>query len=133
MHAPPLVALIARAPEHDRVKTRLAASIGPSRALELYRWLGARVFAKGIMLAKSVAATRPVWLRLAVVGPSMIGLFVLMRLATGESLTLGSGYAVIRWATTGDHTMWVLAAVLVTALEAECAVKEGAQRAIGFL
>lgn len=82
-------------------------------ALGVVAGLGARVFAKGIMLAKSAAATRPVWLRLAVVGPSMIGLFVLTRLATGESLTLGSGYAVIRWATAGDHAMWVLAAVLL--------------------
>ena len=48
--------------------------------------LGARVFAKGIMLAKSAAATRPVWLRLAVVGPSMIGLFVLtMAFAEGTA------------------------------------------------
>lgn len=39
----PLIVVFARAPELGRVKTRLAAALGDARALELYRWLGARV------------------------------------------------------------------------------------------
>ena len=40
-----LVVVFARAPVRGAVKTRLARSIGEARALELYRWLGARVMA----------------------------------------------------------------------------------------
>lgn len=36
------IIIFARAPEHGRVKTRLAAEIGDGAALEIYRWLGER-------------------------------------------------------------------------------------------
>lgn len=39
-----MVIVFARAPVCGAVKTRLARDVGDARALELYRWLGARVF-----------------------------------------------------------------------------------------
>ena len=42
---PRRIVVFARAPEQGRVKTRLAADIGPKRALEVYRALGARTIA----------------------------------------------------------------------------------------
>ncbi len=39
------VVVFARAPEHGRVKTRLAAGIGDDAALAIYRWLGERTLA----------------------------------------------------------------------------------------
>jgi chloride channel protein, CIC family len=80
-------------------------------ALGAVAGLGARLFASGIMRAKRLA-DRPVWFRLGLFGPAMIALFVLSRLATGESLTLGSGYEVIRWTSEGDHPLWMLGAIL---------------------
>jgi rSAM/selenodomain-associated transferase 1 len=43
---PAAVVLFARAPVLAGVKTRLARGVGDARALELYRWLGARVAAR---------------------------------------------------------------------------------------
>jgi CIC family chloride channel protein len=74
--------------------------------------LGARLFAKGIRLAKSFAL-RSIAVRLAVAAPVLIGSFVLCRLLTGESLTLGSGYVTIDWAAAGGHTVWLLVCILL--------------------
>lgn len=81
-------------------------------ALGALSGLGARLFARAIRTAKRATA-RPVWQRLAVAGPMLIGLFVASRLLTGESLTIGAGYRVVTWATEGGHAVWLLAAVLV--------------------
>ncbi len=81
-------------------------------ALGAISGFGARLFSFGVRFAKRAAA-RPVWLRLAVAGPLLIGLFVATRLLTGESLTLGAGYRVVTWVTEGGHAIWLLAVVLV--------------------
>lgn len=81
-------------------------------ALGAISGFGARLFSFGVRFAKRAAA-RPVWLRLAVAGPLLIGLFVATRLMTGESLTLGAGYRVVTWVTEGGHAIWLLAVVLV--------------------
>jgi CIC family chloride channel protein len=73
---------------------------------------GARWFASAIMLAKR-GATASAPKRLAIAAPLVVGLFVLTRLLTGESLTLGPGFEAVRWAATTDEALWVLAAVLV--------------------
>ena len=86
--------------------------LGGAVVLGVLAGLGARLFARGIRIAKRATAA-PVWQRIAVAGPMLVALFVAARLLTGESLTLGPGYEVIRWASTTDEAIWVLAAVLV--------------------
>ncbi len=81
-------------------------------ALGVLAGLGARLFARAIRGAKH-AALRPVWQRLVVAGPLLVGLFVASRLLTGQSLTLGAGYRVVTWAGEGHHAIWLLATVLV--------------------
>ena len=48
-----LVVVFARAPVAGAVKTRLARHVGDARALELYRWLGARVMAGLVLTPRS--------------------------------------------------------------------------------
>jgi CIC family chloride channel protein len=73
---------------------------------------GARLFAKAIRSAKRFAARRIIT-RFAVVAPVLIVLFVIARILTGESLTLGPGGAAIEWAARGDNALLVILAVLV--------------------
>ena len=62
-------------------------------------------FAKGFTL-------RPIALRVALASVTLAVLFVISRALTGESLTIGSGYEVIRWLSE-EHALWLLAAILV--------------------
>ena len=80
-------------------------------ALGVAAGVGARIVARGVIAAKQAAA-RPVWQRLAVVAPVMVALFFLAREVSGERLSIGAGYEVIRWAATGDHATWALATIL---------------------
>ena len=82
--------------------------------------VGARVFAKLIKKAKAFTL-RPLPVRLAVASGSMAVIHLLTRIVTadgwnpanGESLSLGTGYEVIRWLSTGELALWVLIAVFV--------------------
>ena len=71
--------------------------------------IGARAFSRLIRYAKAVTY-RPVALRVFVSSVTLAGLFVISRLLTGESLTIGTGYEVIRWLSE-EHALWLLAAV----------------------
>lgn len=71
--------------------------------------IGARSFARLIRYAKSVTY-RPVALRVFVASVTLAVLFVISRLLTGESLTIGTGYEVIRWLSE-EHALWLLVVV----------------------
>lgn len=71
--------------------------------------IGARSFSRLIRYAKAVTY-RPVALRVFVASITLAVLFVVSRLLTGESLTIGTGYEVIRWLSE-EHALWLLAVV----------------------
>jgi CIC family chloride channel protein len=71
--------------------------------------IGARSFSRLIRYAKAVTY-RPVALRVFVASITLAVLFVISRLLTGESLTIGTGYEVIRWLSE-EHALWLLAVV----------------------
>ena len=73
--------------------------------------VGARIFSSLIRYAKGFTL-RPIGLRVGLSGVLLVVLFVISRGLTGESLTIGSGYGVIVWLQQ-EHTLWLLAAVLV--------------------
>lgn len=73
--------------------------------------VGARLFSRLIRYAKGLTL-HPIGLRVAFSAALSALLFVICRGLTGESLTIGSGYNVIVWLGQ-EHTIWVLAAVLV--------------------
>ena len=71
--------------------------------------IGARSFSRLIRYAKAVTY-RPVALRVFGASITLAVLFVISRLLTGESLTIGTGYEVIRWLAE-EHALWLLAVV----------------------
>lgn len=71
--------------------------------------IGARAFSRLIRHAKAFTY-RPAPLRVALASVTMVVLFVLSRALTGESLTIGTGYNVIRWLAE-EHALWLLAVV----------------------
>jgi CIC family chloride channel protein len=73
--------------------------------------VGARMFSRMIRYAKGFTL-RPIVLRVVLASAVLALLFVISRGLTGESLTIGSGYEVIRWLAE-EHALWLLAAVLV--------------------
>lgn len=85
--------------------------------------LGARGFSRLIRMAKAFTL-RPVGTRLIAAGASLTLLFIISRLLTGESLTLGSGYEVITWLGE-EHALWLLAAVFLLRCMATAATVAG--------
>lgn len=85
--------------------------------------IGARAFARLIRYAKGFSF-RPVVLRVAVASVSMAVLFATSRWLTGESLTIGTGYEVIRWLA-AEHALWLLAAVFAMRCMATAATVAG--------
>lgn len=73
--------------------------------------IGARAFSRLIRLAKAFTL-RPIVGRLVMTSALLGGLFVVTRLLTGESLTLGSGYEVFFWLAE-EHAVWLLMVILV--------------------
>lgn len=73
--------------------------------------IGARLFSRLIRHAKAFTL-RPIALRVVLASVGMVLLFVASRLLTGESLTIGTGYGVIRWLAQ-EHALWLLLVVLV--------------------
>ena len=71
--------------------------------------LGARGFSRLVRMAKGFTL-RPAPIRLVGAGTTLVILFVITRLLTGESLTLTSGYNVIGWLV-DPHSFWLLIAV----------------------
>ncbi len=85
----------------------------------------ARGFALALRLAKRVAATRHTVLRVFGAGATLAAVFVIGRGLTGESIAIGTGYNTLRWATTGDHAVWVLLVVLLLRILATSATVAG--------
>jgi CIC family chloride channel protein len=87
---------------------------------------GARWFARALREAKHLAeVTRPA-VRVPVAAAALVALFIAMRAAAGESLTVVSGYDVIGWALDPDHGIPLLVTVLVLRSAATvCAVGGG--------
>ena len=82
-------------------------------ALGLLGGLGARLFAWIVLRAKALQGRlHPAW-AVAGAGSSLAALFIVGRVATGESVTLGPGIEVVRWALLPDHAVWILAVVLL--------------------
>ncbi len=71
--------------------------------------VGARAFSRLIRSAKAFTL-RPTVIRVPLAGVALAVLFVISRALTGESLTIGTGYEVIRWLAE-EHALWLLAAV----------------------
>lgn len=73
--------------------------------------VGARMFSLLIRQAKAFTL-RPIIPRVILSSSVLVALFVASRFLTGESLTIGTGYNVIRWLAV-DHSVWLLLAILV--------------------
>ncbi len=73
--------------------------------------VGARMFSRLVRYAKGFTL-RPIVVRVALSTAVLALLFVISRGLTGESLTIGSGYEVIRWLAE-EHALWLLVAVLL--------------------
>lgn len=88
--------------------------------------IGARWFARALREAKEYAERTSPLRRILFNGAAIAVLFVAMRGATGESLTIDSGFSVLNWALDLDHGFWVLLAVLALRSAATvCAVAGG--------
>ncbi len=74
--------------------------------------LGARGFAAVVRAAKRLA-TRPALPRVLGAGAVLAAVFVAVRGVTGESLAVGGGDDVIRYAGSADEAVWVFVALLV--------------------
>ena len=85
--------------------------------------IGARSFSRVIRQAKALAFG-PQAVRVALAGLTMAGLFVISRILTGESLTIGTGYEVIRWLA-DEHALWLLAVVFALRCLATAATVAG--------
>jgi chloride channel protein, CIC family len=99
--------------------------LGGAVVLGVGAGLGARAFASLLLHAKRLAASTSAWLRVPVAGAVLAVLFVVCRALTGESLTLGSGYQAMSWATDPEHSVWIILAVLVLRCAATAAVLGG--------
>jgi len=74
--------------------------------------VGARAFAWLLRRAKRISATSNSFVTALLGGAAIALLFVLARLMTGESLAVGSGYAVLEWATSPGHSVPLLLGIL---------------------
>lgn len=81
-------------------------------ALGALAGLGARLLALAIRRAKGLSGRAHPILRACVAAVLMAGLFVVGRVLTDESITIGPGYETIRWAIDLDHSVWLVLAVL---------------------
>jgi chloride channel protein, CIC family len=85
--------------------------------------IGARVFSRLIRYAKSFTY-RPQAARVVLASITLVVLFVISRVLTGESLTIGTGYEVIRWLAE-EHALWLLAVVFALRCLATAATVAG--------
>ena len=74
--------------------------------------IGARCFAWLLRGAKNVAAGPRPALHALAAGAALAAMFAAGRALTGESLLVGSGYEVVRWAADPGRSPWVLLAIL---------------------
>jgi len=93
-------------------------------ALGVAAGLAARAFSAMVLKAKSIAAWRSV-LRPLLAGAALATIFGASRLATGQDLTLGPGYNTIAWAVEENHSLWLVALILVLRCTATAATVGG--------
>ncbi len=92
--------------------------LGGAALLGLLAGLCGRVVSRLFRDAKRFAVSSSPWVRVPLVVGGLIGVFVLARLLTGESLATGPGYDVIDWALSPDAGIAVLAALFLIRLAA---------------
>ncbi len=93
-------------------------------ALGVAAGLAARGFAAMVLKAKQLSA-RPNFLHPLIGGALLGAIFVVTRLATGETLTLGRGYNTIAWALDPHHSAWLVLLVFVLRCSATTATVGG--------
>lgn len=96
--------------QNDRVASFQYRDLAGAILIGVTCAVGARLFSWLIRHAKAFNY-RSVPLRVVFGTVSMVLLFIVSRLLTGESLTIG-GYGTIRWLAE-DHAVWILAAVFL--------------------
>ena len=94
-------------------------------ALGAFAGIAARLFARSLRIAKSLATQPRPLLRTAAVGVLLGAAFVAGRALTGESLLIGPGYEVIRWAAQPKHAVMTIVAILVLRCLATAAAVAG--------
>jgi CIC family chloride channel protein len=85
--------------------------LGVALLLGVVAGVGARIFTVMIRYAKRSQSIHPI-VRIPAAAAQLALLFVIARIATGESLSMTSGYMVIGWALDPKRTLAVLAVVL---------------------
>ena len=93
----------------DRAATFEYKDLAGAVLIGIFCAVGARSFSRLIRSAKAFTL-RPTVIRVPLAGVTLAVLFVISRALTGESLTIGTGYEVIRWLAE-EHALWLLAAV----------------------
>ena len=93
----------------DRAATFEYKDLAGAVLIGIFCAVGARSFSRLIRSAKAFTL-RPTVIRAPLAGVALAVLFVISRALTGESLTIGTGYEVIRWLAE-EHALWLLAAV----------------------
>ncbi len=96
--------------EEDRIASFEYRDLFGAILLGLACAMGARGFSRLIRVAKGFTL-RPIALRVIVAGGGLTALFVITRLLTGESLTIGNREVLV-WLQT-PHAVWLLLAVFV--------------------
>ena len=94
-------------------------------ALGVAAGCAARAFAFAIRRAKALSELHRPFAVSVAAGVVLAGLFVIARLATGESLTLGPGYGTIEWALDPSRAIWLLLLVLLLRCAATVATVGG--------
>jgi chloride channel protein, CIC family len=102
-----------------------ARDLAAAACIGILAGLGARLFARLVRVAKRCTVAFRPWIRIVVAGSLLAGTFALGRALTGESIVLGSGYAVINWSMTTEEAGVVIAALLVLRCVATAATVGG--------
>jgi CIC family chloride channel protein len=82
--------------------------LGGAALIGLFCGAGARLFARGVTLAKSASSSIPFLVRLMVAAVTLAAAFAASRAVSGQSLTMGPGYNVIEWALEPHHAVGTL-------------------------
>jgi CIC family chloride channel protein len=109
--------------QSDRAASFQYRDLAGAILIGIFCAVGARAFSRVIRQAKALTFG-PQAVRVALAGVTMAVLFVISRLLTGESLTIGTGYEVIRWLAE-EHALWLLAVVFALRCLATAATLAG--------
>lgn len=109
--------------QNDRIASFDYRDLAGAILIGVFCAIGARLFSRLIRYAKAFTYS-PAVARVALASVTLVGLFVLGRVLTGESLTIGTGYEVIRWLAE-EHALWLLAVVFALRCLATAATLAG--------